>query len=110
MVKESERKRPYRPRAPHKEGCECGVCKSHLKVETVAPPFFQGPLVITPASPPPPPPTRVRIDSLAPTMQFTSEGVKYQVNEKIEGMIVCYNFLTNATETLGGSTMVEPIK
>jgi len=27
MVKESERRRAYHPRGPHKEGCLCSVCK-----------------------------------------------------------------------------------
>lgn len=28
MVRESERIRPYRPRRPHEDGCQCTVCKA----------------------------------------------------------------------------------
>ena len=36
MVKESERKRPYKARGPHKADCQCGVCVKNR--DTVAEP------------------------------------------------------------------------
>ena len=101
MVKESERKREYRPRAPHQPGCGCAVCR----IKDAAPEIL--------------PPTQaeiedgirpVRLDSLSPTSQFNLDGQKYLAKEGVEGMVVCCNLSTNDTATLGGSTMVKPIK
>ena len=100
-------------RAPHKDGCTCVVCKAmrarmeaikSLNVGMMAPPLVIGRMA------PPPPIPEVRLDSLPVTTRFEYKGQKCQVNEKIEGMVVCYNLLFNETSTLGGSTMVKPLE
>lgn len=91
---ESKRKRAYRSRGPHKEGCLCAVCK---KREAPA------------LAPVAPPPTEVRLDSLPSTTKFMLGGQEYRVGQKFESMVVCYNLILNDNATFGGSTKVKPI-
>jgi len=95
-MRETERKRAYHPRGPHKEGCQCSGCKIKRGVEVI------------PVSEPEP--IMVRVDSLRAANKFEFEGARWQVNEFVEGMVVCYNFLMNNAMTISGSTMVEPVK
>ena len=95
-------------RAPHKEGCMCVVCKSKRGVGEVIAPLLVEPEIAI--APPPPPPTEVRLDSLLSAAKFELEGQKHRVGVKFEGMVVCYNLAINDSATLGGSTMVKPIK
>ena len=104
VVKESERKKPYHLRGPHKEGCLCGVCKRKRTTQEVSPPFQLTTI------PPPPPPVEVRLDSLRVKARFKIGKQEHLIKEHIEGMVVCYNLFTNDTVTLGGATIVEPIK
>lgn len=99
------------PRAPHKEGCICVVCKAK-RAKLEAPPESE--MAVEPeiiiASPPPSPPTEVRLDSLPIATKFELSGQENRVGEMIEGMVVCYNLFINDTMTLSGATMVKPIK
>ena len=107
MVKESERRKDYRPRAPHKEGCMCAMCKSKRGAgEGLVPPPAEPEII----APPPLPPTEVRLDSLPITAKFELGGQKYQVGERVESMAVICNLVTSQTMTLGGATKVKPIK
>ena len=113
------------PRAPHKEGCMCISCKwKREKLEALIEPEVEAPIAepeivaepemaVEPeivAPPPPPVPTEVKLDSLPPATKFEYKGERHQVNEKIPGMVVCYNLFCNDIVTLGGSTMVKPIE
>ena len=113
MVKESMRRRVYRPRGPHKEGCMCVVCKPKRgggvsqgipRTET-----HEKGLVTTHVTYQAPPPPPVRLDSLRNKARFRLGGQEHRAGEKIEGMVVVYNLAINESATLGGSTMVEPI-
>ena len=117
MVKDSERKKAYQPRAPHKEGCMCAVCKakrnkgiSHQIIPEVVAPPIELEIVAPPPPPPPPPPTEVRLDSLPVGTKFLLGGQECRAGEKVDGVVVCYNLFLNDTMTLGGATKVEPIK
>lgn len=99
MVKESERKRAYRPRAPHKEGCACVVCIAKRA------PLAEIEVKISP----PPPPTEVRLDSIPISTKFELAGQECLVKERVEGMVVCYNLAISDTATLSGATMVKPV-
>ena len=108
MVKEAERKRPYRPRGVHKEGCLCAVCKQKRGVgEVIELEVAVEPEIITP---PLPPPSEVRLDSLRHAAKFMLEGREHRIVEKFEGLVLCYNLFLNDTVTLAGGTKVLPIK
>jgi len=99
MVKESERKKAYHPRAPHKEGCLCGPCKAKRGVgEEISPPPDEPVLTTI---------TEVRLDSLPSKAKFMLNGQAHMVKEHVEGMVVSYNFAESDTSTLSGSTMVS---
>lgn len=111
-MKESNRVKPYHPRAAHKEGCLCAACK-RTRAKLASPPPTPEPLLgqleTIPPPPTPAPPVMVRIDSLAPKARFKLRGHEHMVKEYVEGMVVCYNLAEQNAATLGGSTMVEPI-
>lgn len=100
------------PRSPHKEGCMCAVCRrKRAKVESVLP--VEPKIVIEPEIVPPSLPSspiEVRLDSLPLATKFIYHGQEHQVNERVEGIVVCYSLFLNDTVTLGGSTLVKPIK
>lgn len=106
MVKGSERKKDYHPRGPHKEGCLCAICKAKREAVIPTPQSF----ITRVERQLPPPIPEVRLDSLAVKSRFQLRGEENLVKEKIEGMVVCYNLALRDTTTLGGATMVEPIK
>lgn len=112
MVKESKRKKAYHPRASHKEGCMCAVCKAK-RVKQEVPALIEpeiSEVLVKPEILIPPPPTEVRLDSLLNATKFMLGGQEHLVKEKVEGMVVCYNLFVNDTMTFGGATMVKPIK
>jgi len=108
MVKKSERVKAYHPRVPHKEGCMCAVCGSkRLKLEAlVEPEVVIEPEIVAP----PPPPTEVRLDSLPIPDKFMLGGQEHLVRERVEDMVLICNLVTSENMTLGGATMVLPIK
>lgn len=84
MVKESNRVKAYRPRAAHKDGCLCSVCKSkRSKLEI--PEVVAEPVVIAP----PPPPVEVRLGTLNTKDLFVLNGLRYRVGEKTSELCVC---------------------
>ena len=96
-------------RAPHKAGCMCVVCKAK-RAKLEIPEVLAEPEIVAPPPLPPPLPARVRLDSLCMAAKFLFGGQKHRVGDKLEGLVVCHNTATNESATLGGSTMVEPIK
>ena len=96
------------PRAPHKEGCLCVICKA--KHREVSSPLPELRIILPPSPEPAPEKIEARLDSLPNASKFELGGQQHVVKEGVEGMVVCYNLAINDTVTLGGSTMVKPIK
>lgn len=120
MVKESEQKKAYHPRAAHKEGCLCGVCKSkRVKLAIVEPEVVAEPEIIVP-----PPPAKVRLGTLNTRDLFELNGQRYRVGEVTGELSVCalLIFRNNGpdpadqswalvkTVSMGKATMVQPVK
>ena len=77
MVKNDERVRSYHTRAPHKEGCLCGPCKSKRGVgEVITLEVVPPPEVIAPEPP------LVALGSLATAKCFEYQGKRYRVGDK----------------------------
>lgn len=117
-MKESERKRPYRPRAPHKEGCQCSGCKVKRGEgkKASAPPEVktEQPKAVS----------QVQLGTLVTRALFELKGQRYRVGEVTGELSVCalLFFRNNGpdpadqywavlkTVSLGKATMVMPIK
>ena len=99
MVTEKKRVRAYNPRGPHKEGCLCVVCKAKRPAGPPPAPAIEEPLLKV-----------VRLDSLPVKARFIRDRQEHMVKEHVEGMVVCYNLSVQDSMTLGGATVVEPIK
>lgn len=74
MVKESERKRPYRPRAPHKDGCQCSVCR-----QAVAQPAPEKPKPVGGKKP--------QDDLKAKVFKLLYAGERFATSPKIRAMV-----------------------
>lgn len=106
MVKESERKKTYHPRASHKEGCLCAPCKAkRAKLEDASPPPELEPEIETPT-----PSLLVRADSLPLFATIELNGEAFILQDAVEGMVVIGNTITSHVETIGGGTMVKMVK
>ncbi len=104
-IKDSERKKAYHPRGPHREGCMCTVCvRKRGKGEVKAPPPVESEIIASPS-----PPAEVRLDSLRVAAKFELGGQEYRVKERVDDVVACYNLAINESATLGGSTKVKPI-
>lgn len=113
-MKESERKRPYRPRAPHKEDCNCPPCVAKRGKPPVVSNHPEQPKAVS----------QVQLGTLVTRALFELKGQRYRVGEVTGELSVCalLFFRNNGpdpadqywavlkTVSLGKATMVMPIK
>ena len=118
MIKESERKRAYRPRAAHKEGCLCAPCKQKRGVGKVNLPLE---LETISQEIPSTPPAEIALGSLGTKALFEYNGLRYRVGETTPEVTICQQltWLDNGPDSFwqvkkvisfGLAIMVKPIK
>ena len=93
-IKESERKRPYRSRGPHKEGCLCRICKAVSNKAAVAVAQAPNPFCA--------------IGSLKRGTKFEYGGKKYQMGNKDSDCVVALELVSSKVTTFGLKVIVYP--